>query len=66
MHSQLKKGDVIYRLYIALTKRGLTWNSDGKLFRFNGQKPPTQLIMTAVCRTNQSDGAFTIGRLVIK
>lgn len=50
----------------ALTKRGLTWNCNGKLFRFNGQEPPTQLIVTAVCRTDQSDGAFTIGRLVIE
>lgn len=50
----------------ALTKCVLTWNSNGKLFWFNGQKPPTQLIVTAVCRANQSDGAFPTGRLVIK
>lgn len=50
----------------ALAKCVLTWNSNGKLFWLDGQKPPTQLIVTAVCRTNQSDGAFPTGRLVIK
>lgn len=44
----------------------LTWDSNGKLFWFNGQKPPTQLIVAAVCRANQSDGAFPTGRLVIE
>lgn len=43
-----------------------TWDSDGKLFWFNGQKPPTQLVVAAVCGANQSDGAFPTGRLVIE
>ncbi|TNN76101.1 hypothetical protein EYF80_013632 [Liparis tanakae] len=47
----------------ASTRRELTWNGNSKLFRFDGQKPSTQLVVTAVSRTNQTDGAFAIGRL---
>ena len=44
----------------------LTWHRDSKLLRLDGEKPPTQLVVAAVSRTNQSYGAFTIGRLVIE
>lgn len=44
----------------------LTWNSDGKLLWFDGKQPPPQLVVAAVCRTNQSHGAFAIGGLVVK
>lgn len=43
-----------------------TWDSNGELFWFDGQKPATQLIVAAVCRANQSDGAFPTGGLVIE
>lgn len=51
---------------VALTKWRLTWNSDSKLLRFDGKKPPAQLIVTAVCWADQSYGAFAVGRLVIE
>lgn len=63
--STLVNGDWIPGLH-ALTKCALTWNSNGKLLWLGGQKPPTQLIVTAVHRANQSDGAFPTCRLVIK
>lgn len=54
-------------IFDALTKhRGLTWNGDGKLFGLDGQKPAAQLIVAAVGWTDQSDGAFAVGRLVIQ
>lgn len=44
----------------------LTWNRHGELVRLDGQEPPTQLVVAAVCRANQSDGAPPTGRLVVQ
>lgn len=42
----------------------LTWNSNGKFLWFSGQKPLAQSVMATVCRTNQSNRAFSTCRLV--
>lgn len=44
----------------------LTRNRHGELVRLDGQEPPTQLVVAAVCRANQSDGAPPTGRLVVQ
>lgn len=44
----------------------LTWDSDGKFFRLNGQEPPTQLIVPAVGGADESDGPLPTGGLVIE
>lgn len=46
--------------------RSLTWDSNGKLLWFYGEKPPAQLMVAAVCWTDQSYGTFAVGRLVIE
>lgn len=48
------------------TFNGLTWHRYSKLFRFLGQKSASQVVESAVSRTNQSNGSFPIRRLVIE
>lgn len=44
----------------------LTRDGDGKLVRFDGKQPAAQLVVAAVCRSDQSDGTFAVGRLVVE
>lgn len=53
-------------LSISLSIHLLTWDGDSKLVRLEGQKPSPQLVVAAVRGSDQGDGAFTIGWLVIE
>lgn len=47
-------------------KHNLTWNSTSESPRLYGEQSLSQFIMSAVGWTNQGDGTFAVGRLMVQ